>query len=148
MTVFYKRFRKVCPECNTIVHAMGCNRSMRLRKVCPQCNTIVHVKWSVCDCGHAFALKKRKAWCTAVGKLAGIPLLGHILAVKLSPCPCSHSSPAGQIAACLWALICYLLRLALIQHLSSKHKACAEGSALQCCSFNQLFGLQWYIGTL
>ena len=40
---------------------------MRLRKVCPQCNTIVHMKRSVCDCGHAFAsLKKRKARCTAV----------------------------------------------------------------------------------
>ena len=32
----------------------------RFRKVCPQCNTIVHVKKSVCDRGHAFASKKRK----------------------------------------------------------------------------------------
>ena len=48
---------------------MECNRSMRLRKVCPQCNTVVHVKsGSVCDCGHAFASKKRKARCTAVGE--------------------------------------------------------------------------------
>ena len=31
----------------------NCNWSMCLRKVCPQCNTIVHVKRSVCDCGHA-----------------------------------------------------------------------------------------------
>jgi len=38
------------------------------RKVRPQCNTVVHVKRSVCDCGHAFALKKRKARCTAVGE--------------------------------------------------------------------------------
>ena len=45
---------------------MECNRSMRLRKVFPQCNTVVHVKRSVCDCGHAFASKKRKARCTAV----------------------------------------------------------------------------------
>ena len=22
MTVFYERFRKVCPQCNTVVHAM------------------------------------------------------------------------------------------------------------------------------
>ena len=65
MTVFYERFRKVCPQCNTVVHAMECNRSMRLRKVCAQCNTVVHVKRSVCDCGHAFASKK---WCTAVGE--------------------------------------------------------------------------------
>ena len=40
----------------------------RLRKVCPQCNTVVHVKRSVYDCGHAFASKKRKARCTAVGE--------------------------------------------------------------------------------
>ena len=68
MTVFYERFRKVSPQCNTIVHAIECNRSMRLRKVCPQCNTVVHAKRSVCDCGHAFTLKKRKAQCTAVGE--------------------------------------------------------------------------------
>ena len=41
---------------------------MCLRKVYPQCNTVVHVKRSVCDCGHAFALKKRKAWCSDDGK--------------------------------------------------------------------------------
>ena len=40
----------------------------RFRKVCPQCNTIVHVKRSVCDCGHAFALKRKKARCTTVGE--------------------------------------------------------------------------------
>ena len=68
VTVFYERFRKVCPQYNTVVHATECNRSMRLRKVCPQSNTVVHVKRSVCDCGHAFALKKRKARCTAVGE--------------------------------------------------------------------------------
>ena len=32
----------------------------------PQCNTVVHVKRSVCECGHGFASKKRKARCTAV----------------------------------------------------------------------------------
>ena len=32
-----------------------------------------------------------------------IPLLPHDLTVKLSPCPCSHSSLAGWMAACLWA---------------------------------------------
>ena len=61
VTVFYERFRKVCPQYNTLVHAMECNKSMHLRKVCPQCNTTVHVKRSVCDCGHAFALKKRES---------------------------------------------------------------------------------------
>ena len=39
---------------------------MRLRKVCLQCNTVVHMKKSVCDCGHAFASKKRKTRCIAV----------------------------------------------------------------------------------
>ena len=32
--------------------------------------------------------------------IAGIPLLAHGLTVKLSPCPCSHNSPAGRIAGC------------------------------------------------
>ena len=27
----------------------------RFRKVCPQCNTVVQVKKSVCNCGHVFA---------------------------------------------------------------------------------------------
>ena len=36
VTVSYERFRKVCPQCNTVVHAMELSRSMRLRKVCPQ----------------------------------------------------------------------------------------------------------------
>ena len=58
MTVFYKRFRRYAYSV----------RSKYLRKVGPQCNTEVHVKRSVCDCGHAFASKKRKAWCTAVGE--------------------------------------------------------------------------------
>ena len=35
--------------------------------------------------------------------IAGIPLLAHSLTVKLSPCPCGHSSLAGRTAACLWA---------------------------------------------
>ena len=31
---------------------------MRLRKVCPQCSTVIHARRSVCECGHAFTLKK------------------------------------------------------------------------------------------
>ena len=101
----------------TILHCLnhflltrGCNSHVRERcklvkrshrkHVYPQCNTVVHVKRSVCDCGHAFASKKRKARCTAVGELAVGSLLAHSSTVKLSPCPCSHSSPAGRIAAC------------------------------------------------
>ena len=41
VTVSYERFRKVCPQCNIVVHAIEFNRSICLRKVCPQCNTVV-----------------------------------------------------------------------------------------------------------
>ena len=34
--------------------------------------------------------------------ITGSPLLVHGFTVKLSPCQCSHSSPAGQIATCLY----------------------------------------------
>ena len=33
---------------------------MRLRKVCPQCNTVVHVMRSCCGCGHVFTLKRKE----------------------------------------------------------------------------------------
>ena len=84
MTV--ERFRKVCPQCNTVVHAMECNRSMRLRKVCAQCNTVVHVKRSVCDCGHAFASKKRKTRCsqhTSTITSTAAPRVWHFSAFSL-----------------------------------------------------------------
>ena len=37
------------------------DRDVRLRKVCPQCNTVVHVKSlrSCCGCGHVFTLKRK-----------------------------------------------------------------------------------------
>ena len=58
--------------------------------------------------------------------IAGIPLLAHGLTVKLSPCLCSYSSLAGQIAACLCGHPKYNLLLAqahprMIQHLSSNY---------------------------
>ena len=31
---------------------------MRLRKVCPQCSTVMHARRSICECGHAFTLKR------------------------------------------------------------------------------------------
>ena len=31
---------------------------MRLRKVCPQCSTVIHARRSICECGHAFTLKR------------------------------------------------------------------------------------------
>ena len=56
--------------------------------------------------------------------IAGIPLLAHGLTVKLIPCQCSHSSPPGQIAACLCGhpkcnQLLAQARPRMIQHLSS-----------------------------
>ena len=31
---------------------------MCLRKVCPQCSTVIHTRRSICECGHAFTLKR------------------------------------------------------------------------------------------
>ena len=31
---------------------------MHLRKVCPQCSTVIHARRSICECGHAFTLKR------------------------------------------------------------------------------------------
>ena len=56
--------------------------------------------------------------------IAGIPLLAHGLTMKLSPCPCSRSSPPGRIAVCQCGHFKYNLLLTqarprMIQHLSS-----------------------------
>ena len=56
--------------------------------------------------------------------IAWIPLLAHGLTVKLSRCPCSDGSLAGQIAACLCGhskcnLLLAQARPRMIQHLSS-----------------------------
>ena len=56
------------------------------------------------------------------------------LIVKLSPCPCSHSSLAGQIAACLCGhskckLLLAQARPRMIQHLSSMACYSSELSA-------------------
>ena len=64
--------------------------------------------------------------------IAWILLLAHGLTVKFSPCPCSHSSLAGRIAACLCghfkcSLLLVQARPRMIQHLSS----------LECHSQNQ-----------
>jgi len=45
-----------------------------------------------------------RAWHDCSFYIAGIPASSYnSLTVKLSPCPCSHSSPAERIAARLWA---------------------------------------------
>ena len=31
---------------------------MRLRNVYPQCSTVIHARRSICECGHAFTLKR------------------------------------------------------------------------------------------
>ena len=56
--------------------------------------------------------------------VAWISLLAHGTIVKLSPCPCSHSSLAGRIGACLWGhskcnLLLAQARPRMIQHLTS-----------------------------
>ena len=112
----------------------------------------MQVKRSVCDYGHAFASKKRKAQCTAVGELAGIPLLARSLIVKLTQCHCSHSSLAGQIAACLWAFqMQFATRSGSPQDnstSSSKHKAprVLHFSAFQCCSLTRVLAEKVFPG--
>ena len=76
--------------------------------------------------------------------IAGILLPAHGLTVKLSPCPCSHSSPPGRIAACLCGHPKCILLLAqarprMIQHLSSLYYAgplsCILGCNKRCMQF-------------
>ena len=104
---------------------------MRLRKVCPQCNTVVHVKRSVCDCGHAFASKKRKARCTAVGEPENTmkrrkALLSEeeLLVTKERDKVRKASKRASETRE----------QTLHRQEQNRTHLACAEGSALQCCS--------------
>ena len=105
---------------------------MRLRKVCPQCNTVVHVKRSVCDCGHAFASIKRNARCTAVWEPENAmkrrkALLSEeeLLVMKERDKVRKASKRASE--TCEQTLH--------RQEQNQTHLACAEGSALQCCSF-------------
>ena len=67
--------------------------------------------------------------------IAWIPLLDHGLTVKLSPCPCSHSSLARRVAARLCGHFkCNLLltkaRPRMIQHLYSNTHVHKSGSEL------------------
>ena len=105
---------------------------MRLRKVCPQCNTVVHVKRSVCDCGHAFASKKRKAQCTAVWEpenamkcIKALLSEEELLVTKERDKGHKASKRASETRE---------QTLHTGQEQNQTHLACAEGSALQCCS--------------
>ena len=68
--------------------------------------------------------------------IAWILLLAHGLTVKLSPCPCNHSSPAGQIAACqhVWSsnskcnVLLAQARPRMIQNLTSRLQVSDAGS--------------------
>ena len=51
------------------------DRDMRLRKVCLQCNTVVHVKRSCCGCGHVFTLKRTLNNSYHIGEPRMIPKL-------------------------------------------------------------------------
>ena len=137
MTVFYERFRKVCPQCNTVVHATKCNRSMRLRKVCPQCNTVVHMKRSVCDCCHAFASKKRKSQCTTVGEPENAMKYSKAL---LSEEELLVTKERDKVRKASKRASKTREQALHRQEQNRTHLACAEGSALQCCSLMLLTG--------
>ena len=103
---------------------------MRLRKVCPQCNTVVHTMRAVCDCSHAFASTQRKARCTAVGEsenavkrrkalVSEEELLVTKEGDKVRKASKRASETRGQT---------------LHRQQNRTHLACAEGSALPCCS--------------
>ena len=115
---------------------------MRLRKVCPQCNTVVHVKRSVCDCGHAFASKKRKARCTAVGEPENATkhrkslLFEEELLVRKERDKVRKASKRASETREQTLHRQEQNRT----HMATYHLACAEGSALQCCSlYNNFF---------
>ena len=104
-------------------------RSMHLRKVCPQCNTVVHVKRSVCDCGHAFTSKKRKARCTTVGEPENTmkrrkALLSEEQLIVAKETVCKASKRAS--ATCEQTLH--------RREQNRTHLACTEGSVIQCRS--------------
>ena len=107
---------------------------MRLRKVCPQCNTVVHVKRSLCDCGHAFAAKKRKARCTAVWepenamkRIKALLSEEELLVTKERDKVRKASKRASETRE----------QTLHRQEQNQTHLACTEGSALQCCSLQR-----------
>ena len=105
---------------------------MRLRKLCPQCNTIVHVKRSVCDCGHAFASKKRKAQCTAVWEPENA--MKHRKAL-LSEEELLVTKERDKVRKASKRVSETREQTLHRQEQNQTHLACAEGSAFQCCSF-------------
>ena len=135
MTVFYERFRKVCPQCNTAVHPMECNRSICLRKVYPQCNTVVHEEVS----GQAFALKKRKAWCTAVGEPESTMKRRKALLSEEELLLRKERDKARKVSkraseTCEQTLHRQEQNQTHMASINTYHLACTEGSALHCCS--------------
>ncbi len=45
---------------------------MCLRKTCPKCGAVVHAKRAVCDCGHAFACKRKALMMVSLRKLRSV----------------------------------------------------------------------------
>ena len=104
---------------------------MRLRKECPQCNTVVHVKRSVCDCGRAFASKKRKAQCTAVGEPENAMKRRKTLLSEEELLVTKERDKVPKVSKRASETCEQTLHR---QEQNQTHLACAEGSALQCCS--------------
>ena len=100
---------------------------MRLRKVCPQCNTIVHVKRSVCDCCHAFASKAR---CTTVGEPENAMKRRKALLSEEELLVMKERDEVHKVSKRASETREQALHR---QEQNQTHLACTKGSALQCC---------------
>ena len=89
----------------------------------------VTVKRSVCDCGHAFASKKRKARCTAVGEPENATKRRKALLSEEELLVRKERDKVREVSK--RAPEQNRTHMASI---NTYHLACAEGSALQCCS--------------
>ena len=104
---------------------------MRLRKVCPQCNTVVHVKRSVCNCGHAFTSKKMKAPCSALGEPENAMKCRKVLLSEEELLVTKQRDKVHKASKRASETREQTLHR---QEQNRTHLACVEGSALQCCS--------------
>ena len=80
--------------------------------------------------GHGFELKKRKAWCNAVGELENTMKRRKALLFEEELLVTKETKSAKRVRE--------LLKCEQTLHRQEQNQtqlACAEGSALQCCSF-------------
>ena len=94
-------------------------------RLCDKAGRLRVSSWSYSRYVHCRASGACLAW--PLIYIGMVPLLAHGLTVKLSPCPCSHSSLVGRIAACLYGHSKCNLLLAqgcprMIQHFTSTQK--------------------------